>query len=405
MVLRRRRYDWNWHAEALQSALKNLTPNLPLTAPMYAIMAEPEPSFITAASVAATSSGFNLGGLALRTKDDAAYLLWHRRAFVHTPTSDASPDETVEARSVEENHLDDEPEPSEADFLDAAMNGYLTLRGEPVTYLHLHAACLSALAGTRVLNWHEEAISQIHAPIVENLKSTSFTHHGGTENPETGYWGLSTVELNREPLPDQVERVVVAYLGEHPGCTMDELETALYAALRGLLTPSLAMTHCVLDSYAVTADDGRLRLRLEDEPDSRLDDLEQIGQILSSLAKRLRVTVIEPDSESEPLLWQKKKQTISAFYLQTSAVVGKLLRGSLFPPAHSLLVLPGGRAGLLAYKLERDPALKSIWESGWRALKYRQLRKLSEMTALTLQKWEEQLTADPILQPEQMSLF
>jgi hypothetical protein len=58
-VLRRQRYDWTWHAGALHAALKNLNPHLPLNAPFFALLSEPEPSFLTAALLAAQSSGFD----------------------------------------------------------------------------------------------------------------------------------------------------------------------------------------------------------------------------------------------------------------------------------------------------------------------------------------------------------
>jgi hypothetical protein len=69
-----------------------------------------------------------------------------------------------------------------------------------------------------------------------------------------------------------------------------------------------------------------------------------------------------------------------------------------------VLVLPGGRAGLLAYKLERDPDLKSLAEP-WRMVKFRALRRLSGMTDLNRERFEEELAGDPIEAPEQMKLF
>ncbi len=81
------------------------------------------------------------------------------------------------------------------------------------------------------------------------------------------------------------------------------------------------------------------------------------------------------------------------------------MRGNEYPPENSLLVLPGGRSGLLASKLERDPVLKQIWESGWRLIKYRQLRKLDGMQDLDHKQWLALLTADPLEPPEQMKMF
>ncbi len=401
MALHRRRYDWNWHASALQATLKNLAPHLPLQAPLFAIVAEPEPSYITAAMLAASSSGFDLNGVALRTPHDPAYLLWHRRAFTHQPTAGVRPDETSEPRSTESEIL---PEPTPPDTIRDASHSYLEQRGEPATYLHFHTAALAALSEKRLLAWQEDGLSRLHASLVEALKDAAFIHHGGTDNPETGQWGLPALESEADPLPDAAEKFLVSHLLHHPASSLDELETALYAELRGLLTPPLSMTHAILDSYAIE-NEGLYTLRPEDSPSTRLADLDTAGKMLARIGKRLGYTPQWGQDGDRLLLWEQKGRVVHAFYLLASALACKVLRGNQHPPEICLLVIPGGRAGLLAYKLERDPVLKHIWESGWRLLKYRQLRRLAETPNLTPAKWASLLAADPLTQPEQMRLF
>jgi hypothetical protein len=96
--------------------------------------------------------------------------------------------------------------------------------------------------------------------------------------------------------------------------------------------------------------------------------------------------------------------TLYNFYLLTSAVVERLLRQDPIPQVDSILVLPGGRAGLLASKLERDPALRASAEQ-WRILKFRHLRRLAGLNGLTRAQWEQEFSGDPIEPPEQMKLF
>jgi hypothetical protein len=78
---------------------------------------------------------------------------------------------------------------------------------------------------------------------------------------------------------------------------------------------------------------------------------------------------------------------------------------NLAPPDRCLLVLPGGRASLLAAKLRRDPALQSEWDKGWRVLKFRQLRHLAQTEGLDREGWEKELSGDPLEPPEQMRMF
>ena len=72
---------------------------------------------------------------------------------------------------------------------------------------------------------------------------------------------------------------------------------------------------------------------------------------------------------------------------------------------NALLVLPGGRAGLLAYKETRDPRLRKRLD-GWHIVKFRLLRALADIPVLNRQTFEEQLISDPVEQSQgQMMMF
>jgi len=61
-----------------------------------------------------------------------------------------------------------------------------------------------------------------------------------------------------------------------------------------------------------------------------------------------------------------------------------------------LIVLPGGRANLVAFKLQRDPRLRQAVEEGWRFVKYRQVRWLAENPALSIESLDEFLAQDSL---------
>ncbi len=379
-VLRRRRYDWGWHAAALYAALKNLASHLPLNAELFALVPEPEPSFLTAVLLAASEAGFDLTGLALRSRHDPLQAAWTRRAFPRP------------AR--------DEPD---AAAVSEAMQNYLRTRGEPVTYLHLHAAGLAALAEQHALKWQKEALPALNAPITAAIESGAFVHHSTGAAAETGTWALPAWDAATPSLPDRVEKFLVQFLQKNPGSQFQALETALNAELRGLFTPPLAMIRDVLTSYAVEAD-GRWSLRPEDSPSARRADLESAAHHLSVLGGRLGYTVSRTGENDRTVLWQDNGATAYAFYLLASAIAAPTLRREP-NPENSLLVLPGGRAGLLAAKLRRDPALQSLWDKGWRVLKFRQLRHLAESEGMDREQWEKELAGDPLEPPEQMRMF
>ena len=232
-ALHRRRYEWNWHATALYATMKNLSDLLPLNAPLFAILPEPEPAFLSAALIAAAGSGFDLTGLALRTRHDPVQILWQRRAF---------------------SHAEKEPAGIDAEAVRQAMVSTLQERGEPVPVLYLHAAGLASMADDHTLTWQPEALTQTNAPIQAALASPEFVHLAESKNPEIGLWGLANRNAATDSLPDRVEMAIVRYLQKYPGATLRDLEMVLNAELPGLLTPSLGLLRAVLASYAVESE-------------------------------------------------------------------------------------------------------------------------------------------------------
>ncbi|MGA2490076.1 MAG: hypothetical protein ABSF99_07795 [Anaerolineales bacterium] len=381
-VLRRRRYDWNWHAAALYATLKNISGQMPLNAPLFAIISEIEPAFLSAALLAAAEAGFDLSGLALRSPHDPVQGLWHRRTFTHE---------------------DKELVKIDAEGVQQAMRLALQERGEPAPYLNLLAAGLIAMASEHSLRWRQEALTQIHTPIQVALTEPEFVHHAESQNPESGLWALAEWDNEVEPLSDRVEIAAVHFLQKNPTCTFRDLEIALNSELPGLLTPSLDQLRAVLASYALETD-GVWALRPEDSPAARRLDLETAAQALAALGVRLGYTLQREEVSQRLVRWLENGQTVYTFTLLASAVVGRLLRQNQPPPLNSFLILPGGRASLLAYKLDRDPVLKSMAE-GWHVIKFRHLRQLAGLASLTQEQFEKEISSDPIEPPEQMKLF
>jgi hypothetical protein len=383
VALRRRRYDWDWHAEALYAAFYHLYDLLPAGVPFLGFVAEPEPPFLTATLAAADASGFALDGIAARTPHDPVQVAWMRREE-RRPENEGPSVEAIRARVRE----------------------MLTARGEAATYLHVHAAGLAGQAGAggliRARQPMTEAVRGIASTLYDALADGPFQRFGGTENPETGLWGLADGQESAEPLPDRVEMAVVRFLARAPSSSLAEIEREIYRQFPGLLTPPRALIGAVLDSYALMTD-GHWRLRPEDQPSRRREDVTVMAGLLESIGARLEYTVRR--EEETLLVWEEDGRLAWAFHLLASALVGRVVAEPRFPLEHSLIVLPGGRAGLVAYKSQRDPLLRKQLE-GWRFVKFRVLRALGEIPILTRQTWVEQIASDPIARPEgQLMMF
>ena len=108
------------------------------------------------------------------------------------------------------------------------------------------------------------------------------------------------------------------------------------------------------------------------------------------------------------------------------AVIGEIMLGKAdsppSPPASSIIVLPGGRANLVAYKLRHDPRLRALCAgtesssfsnasiqgaaAGWRFLKFRHLRQMLDNLLLQRNNLDEILAQDGLTYTApQMRLF
>lgn len=384
VVLRRRRYDWGWHLEALKNAFQRLFELLKLDTPCLALVPEPEPAFLTAALAAGTIGGFRLHGLAMRTPHDAAQIEWRRGERLHHDFAQA-----------------------DVSAVRAAAREHLTARGEPAVYLPLHAAAIVTLTENHALIRPRQSADEVvreAAKIVQEalLGGGEFVRYGGGESVETGLWGLSPEIESAEPLSDRVEMAVVKFLIARPNCAFEDLLRDLSARFPGLLTPSLGLVGEILVSYAEQTD-GQWKLRAEDQPSARKAEIVHIANLLEAIGERLEFRTTRLDERT--LIWEEGETSEYVLHIRASAIAGRKATAGAYPRERSLIVIPGGRASLLAYKLGRDPALAARLE-GARVVKFRLVRALAEMPVLNRQTFEEQIASDPLQQARgQMMMF
>jgi hypothetical protein len=385
LALRRRRYDWAWNATALSATYTHLFELLPLGTPFFGLLPEAEPAFLTSALTAAGAAGFDLQSLALRTEHDPVQLLWKRG-----------------------EHLKREANPPNVDDVREAMLAHLTERGEPGSYLHVHAAGLIALASSHSLKQKgqefDEALRATQSVMQKALEDERFVHHSSGDGVETGSWGLKgSNDLSRyyESLSDRVEVAIVTFLQKHPNRIYLEIEDDLYPRFPGLLTPSKAMIYAVLHSYA-EKEGGAWKLRPEDQATARRNELVTIAAMIEIIGKRLGYSTRK---EEKNYLWEENGQVKYAFYVLASALVGRAIHETPYLPEQTLIVIPGGRAALAEYKAQRDPALAARLKT-YRVVKYRLLRTLVEVPVLTRETFEEQIASDPLEKSKsQMIMF
>jgi hypothetical protein len=383
VALRRRRYDWAWNATALSSTFSHLFDLLSLNTPFFGLLPEAEPSFLTSTLTAASSAGFDLHSMALRTEHDPIQLLWRRG-----------------------EHLKRETNEPDVDELRTAISEHLAARGEPASYLHIHATVLLSLIESHSLSKKDQEFDEtlrLVQTLIQNAleEDPRFIHYSTGESVDTGMWGCSSAEGYRESLADRVEVTVVTFLQKNPNSIYLEVEDDLYPRFPGLLTPSKGLIYAVLSSYAVR-ENGAWMLRAEDIASMRRSELKKVGGMIEALGSRLGYSTVQ---QERMYLWQDGGQTVYAFYVLASARIGRAFSELTLPTEQVLLVLPGGRASLAAYKAQRDPSLAARLKEV-RVMKYRLLRTLLEVPVLTRESFRKQIASDPLEKSKlQMILF
>jgi hypothetical protein len=381
VALRRRRYDWAWNATALFAMFNYLNDLLADDVPMFGLLPEPEPAFLTSAITAAWCAGFNLQSLALRTELDPVQILW---------------------KSAKKP----KPEKVNQEKFKHALQKFLSEHGEPAKYFYVHLAGLMALAENNALKQDEdefdEALRKTQHLFETVLKDEKkFVHYSTGENVDTGLWNITKGPEDQPPtetLSDQIEKAIVNYLQKNPNVIFLEVEEELNKQFTGLMTPSKGLIYAILNSYAIN-DKPRWRLRDEDIASARRDEVKKIFDTVEEIGKRLNYDSYLDD---KVLTWTEKKKPVKKFIVMASALVNKALENA---DEQTVLVIPGGRADLIAYKQERDPSLKEKMKK-YKLIKYRLIRSLLEVSVLTRETFEEQIASDPVEKStKQMMMF
>ncbi len=166
-VLRRRRYDWHWHAEALRALFINLRETLSSKIPFHALVPEVEPDFLSAIILAATASGWRVDVFEAEKGGELAALVLRQ-----------------------ENLAKKKPEPPNLHFIRKVLRQTLEKRAEPAEYFSLHVTVLLALAAKNNLVFEEDTVGNLRKIIQAALETDEFVDLEMRAHPETGRWAL-----------------------------------------------------------------------------------------------------------------------------------------------------------------------------------------------------------------------
>jgi hypothetical protein len=192
-----------------------------------------------------------------------------------------------------------------------------------------------------------------------------------------------------------------------PALTEADFAKALYPQFPGLLTPEAELVTTCLRDYAHEVSPGYWQLRLEDRPDAREAEREVIIKDLQSLGQRLGYR--STTSARFDTVWLETDQMRAVFVVRWRAALSEALAlADWIEGARPYLVIPGGRAALVSYKLAHNPIWQqAVDDAGWRFIKYRHVRQLVAQPEVDEYTLRTIVGLDPIVEREtvQLSLF
>jgi len=416
--LRRRRFDWEWHWDALRNAVAAAGPLLTAEGRLVTLFSDHDESLLESVCLAASGAGYVLDEWGC-SPEIGYRLVWRWEPEI-AKSGLKMADGKLQIATTDVEALGWELAAVAEEAAVTALEG----RGEPVAGALLHAGACAELTEKglmartvtiRGIGGAPLVLSFVADAIGRGLEAVPVTQVADREGVG-GLWWLTDPGPDVEPpLADQIENAVWALLARQPVWGLWELIEVVYALFPGHLTPDLALVRACVDSYSVC--EGEMRhLRPEDEPERRAAELVSLRADLAELGGRLGFSVRRGDGWD--VRWLEEGQEAYAFAVSATAnLVPHLLARSASGEGEGMaagagaqfcLVLPGGRARLVDLKLQRDPRLaRAVEVDRWQFIKFRHLRRLAAEEELDRHALKTVLGLDPIAEQEaaQIPLF
>lgn len=348
--LKRQRFGWRWHTEALTATLRHVQQRLQPQAPLCLFIPADE-EHIRAVLLAADLAGFQLENLALDESRRLLTAVWRPHQLppdrVTLPTGQRLRAVAAEAQRA---------------------------IGQPVSRRWLRTAVLGIQSRRAGLGGLQDEPTEVWQRWEERLESLDGIPFSGDD-----------------PLDERVERTLVHWLQTETLPDDESLFRRLHVAFPGLLTPDEAWVMAVLESYAERNESG-WQIRAADRAAARRGDLTEIAALLEATGRRLGFAVTRQDSPLRFVHWEGEGG--GRFWLSASTVIQAIVAAASQSAGPHHLVLPGGRSRLLLVRQKRNPQLAAALQD-WRIIKFRLVRHLAALPHLTHEMLAEWLAADP----------
>ncbi|HUV15352.1 MAG TPA: hypothetical protein VMW28_02165 [Pelolinea sp.] len=382
-ALSRRRYDWYWFAQAISATFAPLIKKTDDDASIFGLLPESSPNFYLGLLSGMASAEFQLTGAAFRPFEEHVQCEWLRKEI---------------------NNKGKVPD------VRRQIQSFLDIRGEPASFTEIlmHSLAEYALhsAIPRDLNTiNDTYFRQIQEKVSAKLRDEHFTISSRTNMPGGSRWWLVDSRNCQMPLSERVEGFIREELLKNSPVDAHEIEKRACEQFPGSQTPSSELIHTILDSYTKMEEalPKIYHLKPGENAHERQKDLEEVEKLLKETAKRFKLISA---SEGDGITWQSQQgKAIYRFFLKTTCEISQFVQNQTTEnEIPKVIILPGSRSRLVAFRLRQDPRLSAALEGNWIFLKFRHLRRLAARENLTMELWESLLDGDPIqLEPSEQS--
>ena len=387
--LLKQRYDWTWHSVALKKVLTQLPGLIEQDVPILLLTSELDTLFLLASTLGAKSAGLKLHSAAIDGDNETLQSVWHLPA----PSQQVFVD------------------PKQQVSIKSSGQRVLSQLGEPAHWLRLLTFVVTDQLAAGNLDSRlrtGETLNDLETEFASALNDPSvFQRFNPGLTPESGLYWLARPEGNLTSMADLTEKIVVDQLQTKLSLTYDELFSTLYDRLGGVLTPPDELVQMVIESYAQEEKEENgtnYRILTSEAALKRAADLKEIRSLLVNIADTL---AYRSETHPDRIVWlDPSGSALFHFFPITNAQITTVMSPNLHLPGRKVIVLPGSRSNLIAYKLKRDPNLRMLNGDDWQLVKFRQLRNLAGNPLLNRELFNSQISGDP---PEyhssQLALF
>jgi len=446
--------DWEWYMESMAGVLRLLHGLLADGGRLALAFTSDDHEMLPALLLAAARSDLaleesvHLHQVSTARGDQVTYRLLFRRPFrpVHAMPAqvdadrdqakelaqELAPDIVAEGRTAVREALEVRAEPASVSWLSLPLCARWSR-------LELLAAEPAGGGKPKSLAWlmsQLEAVLPPEGPVPKGLLRLGPARDRAekAKASQVSWWLMDPPA--QTPLSERAEQAALELLQQTLTWPEQALFDELCRRLHGLATPEQRLLHAIIHSYGQELSPGYWQLRTEDWPRARARLRRQMLELLEQLGLQLGYCVwVAPSERALPgpvspgdgdqeaqqaavgqewaacsVVWHEADQAAYGFALSDSAALSPFLA----PPHPALAnvlryaVVPGGRAGLLAYKLNCWPEFGHVLARfGWLLVKQRLVRSLARMQDLDRTAWRERIVLDPISDQvhEQLALF